>query len=476
MDFITAQIAVGSRACAADERSLAERGIDALLSLAPVARPAGVGRQFSIDVTDGAPLGGETINDAVGFLKEQAGRGRRVLIHCEMGISRSPALAACYLHEVLGMALAAALEHVRRCRPQARPHPELIASLRAHYRGADATVDLSGNENPLGPSPLAMQAIRAAIPDLHRYPERDGSALRELLARRLAIPVEEIVLGNGSCELIELVARACLDAGSDMLLPEPAFPAYRSAAERCAARVVPVPMPGGRYAVEEIIGRLTPATRLVVIASPHNPTGSLLPRADLARLLAALPPAAWLLLDEAYRDYAPPAELPELPCGPGRNARLIVLRSLSKVHGLAGLRIGYGIAPRPMAERLQGMTQQYNTSSLAQIAAAAALDDEAHRASSVAGNALGLAVLERGIAELGIDYLPSTANFVLLRAGEQAVRRFAEHGVRVKDMARYGLPEHIRVSVGRPADNARFLAVLAELCRAGALTEQPIHA
>lgn len=474
MDFITAQIAVGSRANAEDAASLAARGIDALLSLVPTPRPAPVSRQLCLDVCDREALPADAIAEAVAFLDQQVRRGRRVLIHCEMGISRSPALAACYLHEALGMDLDAALLHVRSRRPIADPHPALLKSMREHYRNDSALVDLSGNENPLGPSPLAVAAIRRAAGELHRYPDRDGTALRSLLARQLGVAAEEIVLGNGSCELIDNVARACLDADSEILIPEPSFPAYRSAAKRAGARVVPVPMPGGRYRVEEIIARLTPATRLVVIASPHNPTGSLFPRRDLERLQAALPASAWLLMDEAYRDYAPQSQLPDLLPAIRRGEAAIVLRSLSKVQGLAGLRIGYGIAPAAMAAKLSGMTQQYNTSSLAQIAAAAALEDEAHRDGSLANNARGLAELEAGMAALGVEYLPSAANFVLLQAGENAVRRFAERGIKVKDMARYGMPGHIRVSVGKSADNARFLTALAELCGAG--QEQAIHA
>lgn len=472
MDFVTPQIAIGSRANAEDAAALSGQGIDVLLSLAPTPRPSGVSRQLCLDVKDREALAFDAIREAVDFLKEQVGRGRRVLIHCEKGISRSPALAACYLHEALGMDLDAALGHVRQRRPVAEPHPALLSSLRAYYQ-AGAPIDLSGNENPLGPSPLALAAIRRGLDQLHRYPDKDGTALRSLLARQLEVATDQIVLGNGSCELIDIISRACLAPGAEVLIPEPAFPAYRSAAGRTGAKVVPVPMPGGQYRVEELLERLTPATRLVVIASPHNPTGTLFCRADLERLQAALPASAWLLMDEAYRDYAPRAELPDLLPGIRRGDQVIVLRSLSKLHGLAGLRIGYGIAPRLMAGQLTALTQQYNTSYLAQVAAAAALEDEVHRENSLAANAFGRAQLEAGMEKLGIAYLPSAANFILLRAADGATRYFEERGIKVKDMQRYGLPGHIRVSVGRAADNARFLAVLAD---ANKQLKQSIHA
>jgi len=358
----------------------------------------------------------------------------------------------------------------------AEPHPALIGSMQSHYRSAARPLDLSANENPLGPSPLAVAAIRSATAQLHRYPDKDGTALRSLLARQMNLAAEQIVLGNGSCELIDTIARACLGQGTEVLIPEPAFPAYRSAAVKTGAKVIAAPMPGGVYRVEELLARLTPATRLVIVTSPHNPTGSLFGRADLERLQAALPASTWLLMDEAYRDYAPQVDLPDLLPDIRRGGQVIVLRSLSKLHGLAGLRIGYGIAPRPMAEKLTGLTQQFNTSSLAQIAAIAALEDDIHRKNSLANNALGLAELARGAERLGVEYLPSAANFILLRVGDGAAQRFAEHGIKVKEMTRYGLAEHIRVSVGRPADNTRFLAALAELRGAGTLNQQTICA
>lgn len=476
MDFVTPQIAIGSRADAEDPAVLSAHGIDALLSLTQVARPTGVLRQLALDVKDREVLASDVIDDAVAFLKDQVENGRRILVHCEMGISRSPALVACYLHEGLGMDLDAAIDHVRSRRPVAEPHSALVDSMRTRYLDDGAEIDLSGNENPLGPSPRAIAAIRRAVTQLHRYPDKAGTALRGLLARQLGMAGDEIVLGNGSCELIDLAARACLEPASEVLIPQPAFPAYRSAAVRAGARVVPVPMHDGQYRVDELLERLSPATRLVIIASPHNPTGALFRRDELDRLRAELPASTWLLLDEAYRDYAPQGGLADLRPNVRRGESVIVLRSLSKLHGLAGLRIGYGIAPRPMAKRLTALTQQFNTSSLAQIAATAALEDDAHRESTLAANARGLAQLERGMAALGIEYLPSAANFVLMRAGDGGVGHFAAHGIKVKDMDRYGMPGYIRVSVGRFADNQRFLAALAALCCAGASRKQSIHA
>jgi len=204
----------------------------------------------------------------------------------------------------------------------------------------------------------------------------------------------------------------------------------------------------------------------VVVVSPHNPCGTLLPRADLARLLVALPEEACLLLDEAYREFAEPDEakdLPDLSSLLNGESRLLLILSLSKAYGLAGLRIGYGIATPALAAELNALRQPFNTSSLAQAAALAALDDDEFLARSIAHNAAGRACLEHGLAALGVEFTPSQANFVLFRAGEQGVAALAARGVIVKCMAAFGLPGYARVSVGRAADNARFLAALAEI-------------
>lgn len=464
MDFVMPQLAVGSRADAADGAALQAAGIDTLLSLAPLARPAEVALQLGLAVADRVALPPATLREAVAFLAGRIAAGHRVLMHCEQGISRSPALAACFLHEHLGLPLDEAFARVCEVRPQAEPHPALVASIRAHYARADApAVDLSGNENPFGPSPAACAAIARATARLHRYPAVDNAELRDALARRLGLSAAQLVVGNGACDLIDLALRAFVGTGGEVLIPDPAFPAYRSAAARAGARVVTVPLAGSEYCADEYLARLTPETRLVVVASPHNPTGTLMDPADWARLRDAMPAGAVLLLDEAYRDYAEDRALIDAAADVRRGAPVLALRSLSKVEGLAGLRVGYGFAPAALVQRLSVLCPQYHVGSLAQVAALAALEDEAHRRESIAANARERERLMAGLARLGSDFVSSAANFVLLRGPRDALARLAARGVVVKDMARYGLPGHIRVSVGLPAENARFLAVLGDL-------------
>ncbi len=463
MDYLMPQLLVGARSDAEDADALRCAGVDALVSLAPVSRPAGVKRQLSLELADRVALPASAVREVVDFVRARLTAGERVLMHCEMGISRSPALALCVLHELSGAGIDEALRRVRAARPLADPHPALLDSIRELYGDERAAVDLAGNENPLGPSPRALAALADGLAGLHRYPERDNHELLARLSREVGLGPEHLVPGNGACELIDLATRCCLADGGEVLIPEPAFPAYRSAARRIGARVVTAPMPGGRYRVDEIVARLGAQTRLVVVASPHNPTGSLLSPADWRTLVDALPPAAWLLLDEAYRDYAAPHELIDALPDVRAGRRVLVLRSLSKVHGLAGLRFGYGIAPAGFAARLAALCPQYHIGRLAQLAACAALDDRAHVARSIEANRRGREILTLALTRMGVEYLPSAANFVVLRG--PSCERFAALGVRVKDMARYGMPGHVRVSVGTDHENTRFLRALARLQR-----------
>lgn len=468
LDFITPQIVIGSRRDAENDDLLIHHRIDAVLSLAPLERPASVARQFSLEMRDRVALPGDIIEEAVAFLREQVSRGRRVLVHCEMGLSRSPAIVACYLHQEHGMELEAAVRHIRAARPAAEPHAALLASIREYYAADAGDLDLSGNENPLGPSPRAVAAIHRLARNQHRYPDRDGSALRARLGQDLAVPAEQVLLGNGASELIELAIRATLAAGDEVLLPDPVFPSYISAARRAGARIVPVPLVLGQYSVDNYLARMTPQTKLVVVITPHNPTGTVMARAAMQRLLSALPEGARLLVDEAYRDFASDAGADLLPHLDSCGRQLLVLRSLSKAQGLAGLRLGYAVASREFARAIEARRQPYNTNALAQAAAMAALDDSEHLARTLANNAAGRDALQQGLARLGFEFTPSQANFVLFQAGLGMVDKLAECGVLVKCMSRYGLPGWARVSVGRPAENTRFLEVLAGLCAAGA--------
>lgn len=467
MYFITPDLAVGRRADAEDAATLAAHGIRSLLSLCALPRPEGVQRQLSLDIKDRVALPAESIAEALEFIDSQIGAGRKVLIHCEMGISRSASIAVGYLHGRCGLSVEEALARVREANPIADPHPLLLESLRNYFERSAQSIILSGNENPLGPSALALAAIRDRLQQLHRYPDKDARLLRGKLACRLDVEPGQVLLGNGSCELIEHIARACLEPGDEAVIPMPSFPVYRSATRAAGGTVVSAALPQGGYDVEEILARVTPRTRLVMIGTPNNPTGTLLDAAALDRLVEALPDRVWLLVDEAYCDYLDAAETGDALGWVARGSNVIVVRSFSKAHGLAGLRIGYAVAPLHIAQAVERLRQSYNTNSLAQCAAAAAMDDVAHLARTRANNVQELARVQRRLSELGADYIPSRANFVLVRDDANAALQLAQAGIEVKDMERFGASGHFRVSIGLPEENTRFLQAFERITQQG---------
>ncbi|OIQ92617.1 histidinol-phosphate aminotransferase 2 [mine drainage metagenome] len=474
MYFVTPDLALGSREDTEDVLALASNRIQAILSLCPVPRPDGVIFQLSIDVKDRVRLPSEAIGEAVGFLRAQIQAGRRVLVHCEMGLSRSPSIAVAYLHAVHGIPVEMAVDQIRKTHPMADPHPLLLASIREHFnKTTGAVVDLSANENPLGPSAMAVEAVKGAVSNLHRYPDKDSTVLRAKLATRMGVDQAQILIGNGSCELIDHLTRACLTSGDEALVPATAFPVYFSATKRVGGTVVRVPMPGGAYRVESFLERVTPRTKLVMIGSPHNPTGTTLSERKMKQLIDGLPEHVWLLVDEAYRDYVNADEMADALSWVAKGRNVIVMRSFSKAHGLAGLRIGYGVAPLWIAKAVDHQRQNYNTNTLAQMAATAAMDDEDHLTRTYTNNAFERNRVQQRLREMGVSFIPSRANFVLVQASPDYVGRLAQAGVKVKEMARFGAPDHFRVSIGLPYENTRFLEVFAELIKQSREITQP---
>lgn len=467
MDFVAPSLAVGSLADAANEPYRLARGIAAVLSLVEVDFDLGE-HHACVPVNDGEPLPAAAVAAAVAFIDRQLRAGRKLLVHCQMGLSRSPAIAAAYLCACAGLRIGPALDWVCRQRVAAAPHPRLVDSLYRLYAapGEEAVprpVDLSANENPLGPSPRALAALAAAAGRCHRYPDRHGRALRQALATRLAVDAGQVVLGNGSCELLDLVARALLAPGDQALIATPSFLPYRSAIGRAHGEVVAVPLAAGFACdYERMAARVGPRTRLVILGHPNNPTGVALDAEALAHFLDRLPPQVVVLIDEAYRDYvAAPGAADAV--GLVRAGRPVVaLRSFSKLHALAGLRIGYAVAAPELAARIEAVRPHYNTNGAAQAAALASLDDSGHAANSLAVNRSGLAELAAACGELSLAWVPSQANFLLVEVGdaERVTDALAAHGVLVKSAAAFGLPGHIRISVGTPGCNRRCIEAL----------------
>lgn len=326
-------------------------------------------------------------------------------------------------------------------------------------------IKLASNENPLGISPLARAAVERGVSELGLYPDGNGHALKTALSRRLGVGMEQIVLGNGSNDVLELCARLFLGPRTSAVYAQHAFAVYPIATQSCGAVGIEVPARAYGHDLDAMAAAIREDSRLVFIANPNNPTGTLLDPAQLHAFLGKVPQDVAVVLDEAYGEYLDPEQrapslewLAEFP-------NLIVTRTFSKAYGLAGLRVGFALARPEVAELLNRLRQPFNVNSLALAAAEAALEDESFLAASKRLNDAGLAQLTEGFRRLGLDFIPSAGNFVCVRVGEadRVYRELLRRGVIVRPVANYGLPEHLRVSVGTEAQNARFLAALGEI-------------
>lgn len=324
-------------------------------------------------------------------------------------------------------------------------------------------VKLASNENPIGPSPMALAAMRDAAAQAHLYPDGGGYHLRRAIAAANDMAIENIVLGNGSNEIIELLGHCFLTPGAETIAAEHAFVVYKLMSELFGARCVEVPDPGFRHDLRAMLRAITPATRLVFVANPNNPTGTRVNQEELDDFMERLPNHVVAIFDEAYYEFMddPPDCLAYVR--DGRNA--VVMRTFSKSQGLAGLRIGYGLMPARIAQWLQRARQPFNANAMAQAAALASIADTEHqrRTRDIVDD--GRRRLEVRLAAAGIEFVPSSANFVLMRVGRgrPTFEALLRKGVIVRPMDGYKLPEWIRVSIGTPAQMDRFFDALAQV-------------
>ena len=354
-------------------------------------------------------------------------------------------------------------EYVRAIAPYVggKPIEELARELRLDPA---SIVKLASNENPRGPGREAREAIARAAAELQRYPDGNGYALKQALARRHSHSIDEIVLGNGSNDVLELVAQAFLRPGDETVYSRHAFIVYALATQARGARGVEVPAREYGHDLAAMRDAITPRTRIVFIANPNNPTGTWLAAEAVEAFVAAVPRDVIVVVDEAYDDYLEPAQQSPAIGWIGRHPHLVVTRTFSKAFGLAGLRIGYGVMDAEVAALLNRVRQPFNVSAIAQAAALAALADTAYVEESRRINREGLRSFEDGFASLGLEWLPSRGNFVLVRVGDamRVYQALLERGVIVRPVANYGLPEWLRITVGIPAENARLLVALGE--------------
>lgn len=332
--------------------------------------------------------------------------------------------------------------------------------------GISGAIKVASNENPLGPSPKALAALPAAMSQLHLYPDAGGFALRRALSAKLGVPLEQLTLGNGSNDLLYQLVLATCEMTDEVLSHKYAFLSYRLSAQVAGRPFVAAPTtPELGCDVDALIAAITPKTKLIVLGSPNNPTGSHLTRADADRILKALPERALLVIDEAYAEYA--AAWPEIDHVDGlafqkQDKRVIVLRTFSKIYGLAGLRVGYAIANPSVVDLVNRVGRTFHVSSLAMVGAVAALGDDEHVAISAKHARASIEMLRR---EVKAKVYPSLANFVLIDCGKPSspvYDKLLRMGVIVRPMAAWGLPNHIRVSVGSAQEMPRVIGALNE--------------
>ncbi|MSP97111.1 MAG: histidinol-phosphate transaminase [Betaproteobacteria bacterium] len=327
-------------------------------------------------------------------------------------------------------------------------------------------VKLASNENPRGIGPRTRAAIEASLGELARYPDGNGFELKSALSRRYGVPIESIVLGNGSNDVLELVAMAFLGAGSSAVFSQHAFAVYPLATQARGARGICVPARQYGHDLQAMANAVAADTRVAFIANPNNPTGTFAPYEEIEAFLKAVP-ACVVVLDEAYNEYLPPEMRVDTVKWLKRHPNLVITRTFSKAYGLAGLRVGYAMAHPAIADLMNRVRQPFNVNSIALTAAAAALDDMEFVARSYAENRSGLKRIEEGARALGLAYIPSFGNFITIRVGRasEVFKRLLKRGVIVRPVAGYELPEHLRVSIGTPEENERFLSALSASLR-----------
>ncbi|KJV06395.1 histidinol-phosphate transaminase [Methylocucumis oryzae] len=332
--------------------------------------------------------------------------------------------------------------------------------------GLSEIIKLASNENPLGPSPSAVAAMQLALSELALYPDGSGYRLKQALAAKFNVTPEQITLGNGSNELLELVARAFLTPELSVVYSEHAFAVYPLVTQAVGATGIVATAKAYGHDLTAMRQAITDNTRLVFIANPNNPTGSLLPQAEVKAFIADLPETVLCVLDEAYVEFVGgnPAEDSVLWLADFPN--LIITRTFSKAYGLAGLRVGYSLSCPEMADILNRVRQPFNNNSLALVAAEAALSDSEHLQQTLANNRAGMQQFIDGFKTLGLDWLPSAGNFISVALGREGLpvyQALLAKGVIVRPVTNYGMPQHLRISIGKPEQNARCLQALAEL-------------
>jgi histidinol-phosphate aminotransferase len=345
-----------------------------------------------------------------------------------------------------------------------------IDELEREY-GISNIIKLASNENPLGPSPLALEAIKQELDELARYPDGNGFLLKQALSKKLGVPQPHITLGNGSNDILELIARAFATSDNEVIFSQHAFAVYPIVTQAINARAVVTPARDWGHDLEAMADAVTEKTRLVFIANPNNPTGTYLSADGLKAFIAKLPRHVIVVVDEAYFEYANDPRMqadgyPDASKWLDEFPNLIVTRTFSKAYGLAALRVGYAVSNPGIADLLNRVRQPFNVNHLAIVGASAALNDSQHLDKGIHLNAVGMQQLVEGFDALGLDFIPSVGNFVCVNVGKHAASVYdalLREGVIVRPVANYQMPHFLRVTIGLAQENERFLQALRKV-------------
>jgi histidinol-phosphate aminotransferase len=355
--------------------------------------------------------------------------------------------------------------HIRGLAPYepGKPIEELEREL-----GIRGSIKLASNENPLGPSPKAVQAIRDMAGGIHRYPDGASFTLRAELARRLGVSPKQLVFGCGGDEILELLAKTVIGPGDEVVYAWPSFAMYPIVIQGMGATGVPVPLtPDFVHDLDAMAAAVTDRTRVVMVCNPNNPTGTSVGAEAFDRFVAALPSDVVLAVDEAYFEFVRRSDYPDVVSLLARRPGTLILRTFSKIYGLAGIRIGYAICDEELASYLERARHPFNVNRLAEVAALAALGDDEHARRTLEINETGAEYLTAELGKLGIQTWPTDANFILAKTGAGVFDALLRKGVIVRPMKGFGLNEHVRISIGLPEENERFVKCLAEIRSAG---------
>lgn len=363
-----------------------------------------------------------------------------------------------------------AVPGVRDLKPYQPGKP--IEELQREY-GLQEVIKLASNENPLGPSPKAVAAIKNGLAELARYPDGNGFILKQALSAMFGVGLNQVTLGNGSNDILELVARTFVQPGQEVIFSQHAFAVYPIATQAVGGKAVIIPAKNWGNDLDAMAKAISADTRVIFIANPNNPTGTWIDETALKQFLDKVPQRVIVVLDEAYFEYAihPAMQAQAYPDGMkllNQYPNLIVSRTFSKAYGLAGLRVGYAISQPTIADLLNRVRQPFNVNSLALLAATAALQDESHLAAGVTLNATGMQQLISAFKQMGLAYIPSVGNFIsvdMAKTAQPIYQELLKQGVIVRPVANYEMPNHLRVTIGTEKENAKFLRALSEVLK-----------